>query len=175
MKLMSTEPDNTDAERRRAPSPPDMLRLDSFLPYRLNVLAQVVSEGLARIYSQRFGIGIPEWRIIATLGEFGQMTARDVGAHSRMHKTKVSRAVASLEERGLVERRANEEDRREAFLSLTPAGLKVYAGITPLALGYAERLTEGLAAEDLETLERIIAQLTERSGILQQEPPEIDL
>lgn len=171
MKPMSTKRSIAPALAAAHPS----LQLDTFLPYRLNVLAQVVSEGLARLYSERFGIGIPEWRIIATLGEFGQMTARDVGAHSRMHKTKVSRAVAALEERRLLERRANEQDRREAFLSLTAAGRNVYEAIAPLALNYAEQLTDGLSAEDLATLERIVAQLMARSGILHKEPPEIEL
>ncbi|WP_435370010.1 hypothetical protein, partial [Acinetobacter baumannii] len=68
------------------------LELETFLPYRLNVLASIVSQGLSGIYAKRYGIGDPEWRVMATLGQFGAMTAKDIGGHSHMHKTKVSRA-----------------------------------------------------------------------------------
>ena len=70
------------------------LKLESFLPYRLNVVASLVSQALSRIYASRYGIGVPEWRVVVTLGQYGLMTGKAVGAHSHMHKTKVSRAVA---------------------------------------------------------------------------------
>ena len=56
---------------------------------------------------------------LVTLGQFGVMTGKAIGAHTHMHKTKVSRAVALLEKRKLVVRRANRADMRESFLSLT--------------------------------------------------------
>ena len=68
------------------------IELEHFLPYRLNVVAEAVSRALARLYEKRHGISIAEWRVIATLGQYERMTAKDIGAHSRMHKTKVSRA-----------------------------------------------------------------------------------
>src|SRR5262245_29471419 len=95
------------------------LKLEEFLPYRLNVCAALVSQALSRIYADRYRIGVPEWRVLVTLGQFGAMTAKAIGAHSHMHKTKVSRAVASLESRKLINRRVNRADLREAFLSLT--------------------------------------------------------
>src|SRR5690606_8188553 len=98
------------------------LTLEEFLPYRLNVLAEIVSQSLAKLYERRFGIANPEWRVLATLGQYPRMTAKQVGAHSRMHKTKVSRAVAALEAKGLIERSANADDLRESFLALTAAG-----------------------------------------------------
>ena len=64
------------------------------------------------------------------------MTAKAIGAHSHMHKTKVSRAVALLERRKLVSRRANRADLREAFLSLTPAGRDIYDELAPIALEF---------------------------------------
>jgi MarR family len=98
------------------------LKLEEFLPYRLNVCSSLVSHALSRIYADRYKIGVPEWRVLVTLGQFGAMTAKTIGDHSHMHKTKVSRAVALLERRKLVTRRANRADLREAFLSLTAAG-----------------------------------------------------
>lgn len=138
------------------------LRLEGFLPYRLNVLASEVSHTLARAYGDRFGISIPEWRVLATLGQFGVMTARDIGLHSRMHKTTVSRAVAALETRQLVRRRANRSDLREAFLTLTEQGEEIYFRIVPLARELSERICAGLTAEDRATLDRLIDRLLER-------------
>lgn len=140
---------------------PARLTLARFLPYRLNVAATAVSEGLAGLYSERFGISVPEWRVVSTLGEFSQMTAKQIAAHTRMSKVKVSRAVAALDAKGLLARKSNKEDRREAFLSLSPAGLQVYADIVPLALGYADLLARRLSPEDYATLDRILDKLVD--------------
>src|SRR3984957_3925408 len=112
--------------RRAAEAHAAPLKLEEFLPYRLNVVASLVSQALSRIYVDRYGIGVPEWRILVTLGQFETMTAKAVGAHSHMHKTKVSRAVSTLERRKLIVRRENRDDRREALLSLTTAGRTIY-------------------------------------------------
>jgi len=91
-----------------------------------------------------------------------------------MHKTKVSRAISALDERGLIERRSNEEDRREAFVSLSREGLEVYDAIVPIALGFAERLTDGVPQEDLAAFSRVIEHLMQRCAALHEEPPAID-
>src|SRR5476651_1576611 len=100
----------TTDSAQRAPVPSanaGALRIEEFLPYRLNVCANLVSQALSRIYSDCYKIGVPEWRVLVTLGQFGLMTAKAIGAHTQMHKTKVSRAVALLERRKWVTRRAN--------------------------------------------------------------------
>ena len=76
----------------KVPSKP-VLKLSAFLPYRLNHLAETVSRSFSRIYADTYGIGIPEWRVLATLGEYKAMTARDISQATSMHKTKVSRAI----------------------------------------------------------------------------------
>jgi DNA-binding MarR family transcriptional regulator len=139
------------------------LRLEAFLPYRLNVLASTVSQALSKIYSQRYGIGVPEWRVIATLGEFGSMTGKSIGAHSHMHKTKVSRAVANLEKRKLVVRRTNRADQREAFVTLTPAGCAMYEDLAPIALAFVDNLLQTIDRGDLAAFDRTVSLLTERS------------
>lgn len=102
--------------------------------------------------------------MLVTLGEFGMMTAKAIGTHSCMHKTKVSRAVALLERRKLVARRANRADLREAFLSLTPAGRDVYNDLAPSALGFAEQLLSVVDAADRAALDRALKKLIERSS-----------
>ena len=142
------------------------LKLEEFLPYRLNVCAHLVSQALSRIYAERHKIGVPEWRVLVTLGQFGQMTAKAIGAHTQMHKTKVSRAVALLERRKWVTRRANRADLRELFLSLTPAGREVYDELTPIALDFVRQLMDTVDAADRAALDRALKKLTERSAQL---------
>ncbi len=145
------------------------LDLDRFLPYRLNVLAALTSEGVARLYSRQFGVSIPEWRILATLGDQDRLTAHAIGAHSQMHKTKVSRAVGDLISRGLVRREINKNDLREAFLSLTGEGRAVYDAIVPLALSYEVRLLEDLSDTERAAVESAMSTLTRRSRTLLEE------
>jgi DNA-binding MarR family transcriptional regulator len=142
------------------------LKLDTFLPYRLNVCAHLVSTALSSIYSERYKIGVPEWRVLVTLGEFDMMTAKAIGVHSHMHKTKVSRAVTLLERRKLVARRANRADLREAFLSLTPAGREIYAELAPSALEFARQMMEAIDPADREAFCRALRRLRERSETL---------
>jgi DNA-binding MarR family transcriptional regulator len=158
----------TDESAQSAPGYADqaMLKLEEFLPYRLNVCASLVSQALSRIYAERYKIGVPEWRVLVTLGQFGMMTAKAIGIHSHMHKTKVSRAVALLEGHKLVSRRANRADLREAFLSLTPAGRNVYSELAPIALVFVRQLMDTVDAADRAALDRALKKLTERSSQL---------
>lgn len=142
------------------------LKLEEFLPYRLNVVASLVSQALSRIYSERYGIGVPEWRVLVTLGQYGVMTGKQIGAHSHMHKTKVSRAVALLEKRKLLARRANRADLRESLLSLTAAGRVIYDDLAPSALEFARRLMDVVEPADRAGFDRALKQLSERSAAL---------
>jgi DNA-binding MarR family transcriptional regulator len=154
-------------------SPPAqaLLKLEDFLPHRLNVLSSLISQALTGVYG-RYSIGIPEWRVLVTLGENGVMTGKAIGAQTHMHKTKVSRAVAQLEQRKLVTRRANRADLRESFLTLTPAGRSVYEELAPSALDYMDRLFQVVAPADRPAFDRAMKELTRRSAelIAQREP-----
>ena len=154
------------AAEPRGPAEQAPLKLEQFLPYQLNVVASLTSQALSRVYARRYGIGVPEWRVLVTLGQYGVMTGKAIGAHTHMHKTKVSRAVAFLEQRKLVVRRANREDMREAFLSLTAAGRAMYQELAPHALDFAQRLTEILTPADAEAFSRALKQITARSAEL---------
>lgn len=145
------------------------LRLDAFLPYRLAMLAEQVSQSLARLYSDRYGITNPEWRVLAALGEHGTMTSTEIGRNSRMHKTKVSRAVAELEKKSLITRETSPDDMRVAYLTLTPQGSDTYRELVPLAVRFGDRLAGGLSAEETAVLERVLTSLMERSDEIAQE------
>ncbi|MBF9197324.1 MarR family winged helix-turn-helix transcriptional regulator [Microvirga terrestris] len=134
------------------------LQLEQFLPYRLNRIAGAVSQEFRSVYGPHHDLTIPEWRVLATLGQFEAMSAKAIGLHSAMHKTKVSRAVRALEERRWLRRRSSEEDRREEILTLTTLGQKAYQEIVPKALAFERRLLDELgpkAERLLEALERL--------------------
>ena len=123
------------------------LALESFLPYRLNRIAAAVSQDFRSIYGPHHDLTIPEWRVLATLGQSEKISAKEIGRHSSMHKTKVSRAVRALEERRWLTRRESEEDRREEILSLTAQGRKVYNDIVPKALAFEKQILDRLGSE----------------------------
>lgn len=142
------------------------LKLEEFLPYQLNVASNLVSQALSRIYVERYGIGVPEWRVLVTLGQFGVMTGKAVGAHSHMHKTKVSRAVANLEKGKLVQRRSNKSDLRESLLSLTPEGRAIYDDLAPGARDFADHLLDAIAPADRPAFARALDDLIKRAMTL---------
>jgi len=144
---------------RTAPGPLD---LDRFLPYRLDILAEGVSRALSRIYQDKYRLGVPEWRVLAHLGQYAPITARDIGAHSRMHKTKVSRAVAELETLGFLTRSGSDEDRREELLSLTAKGRSAYADLAPKAADFAQHLLDDLSASERRLLDGAIDRLLKK-------------
>ncbi|MDW6024125.1 MarR family transcriptional regulator [Mesorhizobium sp. BAC0120] len=117
-----------------------ILSLEDFLPYRLNRLAEAVSRDFSKLYRERYGLTRPEWRVLATLGEFPTMTATEIGTHSSMHKTKVSRAVVELERHGWLTRKTDDADRRVEHLALTKAGRGVYREMVPVANAFQARL-----------------------------------
>ena len=123
------------------------LALESFLPYRLNRIAAAVSQDFRSVYGPHHDLTIPEWRVLATLGQSEKISAKEIGRHSSMHKTKVSRAVRALEERRWLTRRESEEDRREEILSLTAQGRKVYNDIVPKALAFEKQILDRLGAD----------------------------
>jgi len=137
----------------------DVLELERFLPYRLNRLAEAVSRDFARTYRERLGLTRPEWRLLATLGQFGTMTATAVGAHSAMHKTKVSRAVAALEKRGWLARATDADDRRIERLTLTSRGAATYRDMVPVAKAFEVRIDAMLGKQERAALARGLAAL----------------
>ena len=137
------------------------LVLDDFIPYRLSVTSNLVSDVIARTYEALFGLTIPEWRLIAVVAEAGAITQQAIGATTRMDKVTVSRAAIALAGRGLMARRPHPDDRRSHLLSLTDAGRQLYAAIAPKALALEEqifsKLDAGEVAAFVATLRRIEA------------------
>lgn len=138
--------------------------LERFLPYLLNQAAEASSKSFHATYKAAYGMTRTQWRVLANLGKFGSMTARDICAISHIEKTKVSRAVAALEGEGLLTRATSPHDRRAAVLSLTPRGREAYADLGQRGLAYdtalRARIGPDIAAELDDLLRRIIAEGT---------------
>ena len=118
--------------------------LYGFTPYRLAVAAKRTSEELARQYRDRFGISIPEWRVLVHLAHSGKVSVRDIEARVAMEKYEVSRAAKRLREAGLIERKENPDDRRLIILTLTPKGRDMMAELLPMARTHQEELEQRL-------------------------------
>ncbi len=133
--------------------------LDDFLPYRLSIVTNRISQAFAKRYSEAFGLAVPEWRVMAVLGNFAPLTANQLCQRTAMDKVKVSRAVASLVAAGHVRKGANPADRRSTLLSLTPKGRRTYRRIVPQALDLEAALTSALAPGERDALAATLAKL----------------
>ena len=138
------------------------LALEGFLPYRLARAAEIISRQFATLYRDRHGLTRPEWRTLATIGQFNRITATEIGAHSSMHKTKVSRAIRALEERKWITRQVDQTDRRVEHIELTREGRTHYRDLVALARSYEARLVEMLGEIGAAELEAGISAIETR-------------
>ena len=147
--------------RKRSESTSDgaTLHLTRFLPYRLSVLSNTVSHTVAKLYEKRFGITIPEWRIIAVLGGGETLSAGEIAQRTAMDKVQVSRAISRMLDSALILRESGDSDRRKALLTLTPKALDIYTQIVPLALAYEAQLTSALTEEEAALLDRLLSKM----------------
>jgi DNA-binding MarR family transcriptional regulator len=143
-----------------------LIKLESFLPYRLSVLANVTSNAIAAAYEERFGLTIPEWRVIAVLMRHPGLSAREVAGKSRMDAVAVSRAVNRLLRAGRLRRAVAPDDRRRSILQVSAAGAVVYRGVAPLALEFERSLLETLTSAERAALDRLLGALTQRAEAL---------
>ncbi|MBP7705379.1 MAG: winged helix-turn-helix transcriptional regulator [Caulobacter sp.] len=134
------------------------LALDDYLPFRLSVASNGVSRLIARAYEDRFGLSIPQWRLMAVLAE-ETLTPQAIVARTAMDKVTVSRAAQGLVTRHLVARKASPSDGRSHTLGLTETGRRLYAEIAPLALAYEAALLAGLAPAEVAQLKRLLQRL----------------
>ncbi len=140
------------------------LDLDRFMPYRLSVLTNRVSSAIARHYSQRFSLSIPERRVNAVLGQTPGLSAREVAQRTAMDKVQVSRAGQSLLAAKRLRRVAHARDGRIAHLSLSARGQAIYDEVVPLALALEEQFLSVLSAEERKSLDALLTKLSARAA-----------
>jgi DNA-binding MarR family transcriptional regulator len=154
---------STNADARSAAQLPAStvrkLRLGDYVPYRLSVAANAVSQLIARAYEDRFGLSVPEWRLIAVLADEGPLTPQGLCERTVMDKVTVTRAAQGLVRRRLARREPNASDGRSHRLRLTSTGTDLHRRIAPLALDYERQLLAGLGAHEIERLKRQLRRL----------------
>jgi DNA-binding MarR family transcriptional regulator len=138
--------------------------LESFLPYLLNQAAEATSKSFQASYKATYGMTRTQWRVLANLGKFGSMTARDICAISHIEKTKVSRAVSALEEDLLLSRAVSPQDRRAEILSLTDRGREVFADLGQKAIEYDLALRAQIGPEIAAQLDELLRSIVAESG-----------
>jgi DNA-binding MarR family transcriptional regulator len=142
------------------------LILEDFLPYRLAILSHTVSSLIARVYDKRFGLTIPEWRVIAIVGRFPGLSAVEVAERTMLDKVAVSRAVTKLIKAGRIDREFADADRRRSILTLSEDGRKVHNEVAPLALEMEQDLLHGLNDEQIAILNTVIERLLARARLI---------
>ena len=145
----------------------ETLDLERFLPYRLSVLSNTLSQAIAGAYEQRFDLSIPEWRVMAVVARYPKISAVDVVSRTAMDKVAVSRAVNRLVEAGRLLRRHDASDRRRVHLQLSPAGRAVYRKVVPVARSYERALADALTAKELDALNALLGKLLARARDLE--------
>ena len=140
------------------------LNLKDFLPYRLSIVTNRISASFARLYSEKFNLSIPEWRVMAVLGQQPGLSADEVCSETEMDKVPVSRAVSKLLDKGLLRREFSGRDRRRSILCLSEAGYGMYAQIVPLALSYEAELKAVLTPREQSQLEKLLDKLSLEGG-----------
>ncbi len=146
---------------------PTTLKLDQFLPYRLSIASNAVSEAVAVAYRTLFGLRIPEWRLVAVLAEDGPMSQQALCGRTRMDKVTVSRAAIGLADRRLVERTPNPEDQRSHLLGLSAEGWALYEQVAPKALELERRIFEGIAPDEIAALRAMLDRLEAATAALE--------
>lgn len=149
--------------------PGTQTRLSDFMPYRMAITSNAVSGLIAGEYRSEFGLKIPEWRIMAVLGDAGPLTQRDLVRATLMDKVAVNRACKVLEDRGLLQRSPNEQDGRSHHLELTAAGADLHAQIWPQAVDMYQKIFSSISAREQEKLGAILGKLLKAARALEGE------
>ena len=139
--------------------PHKKLSLDAFLPYRLSVLSNRISRAIADGYEERFQLTLPEWRVMAILGEEPNISANQVGEKTAMDKVAVSRAVNRLIKLKRIERHFSDQDKRRSVLALSEIGHEIYQEIIPIALRYEANILEHFTADEKKQLDTLLQKL----------------
>ncbi|WP_390911938.1 MarR family transcriptional regulator [Pseudosulfitobacter sp. SM2401] len=133
--------------------------LKDFLPYLLAQAAEQTSVEFQYFYKTKYGMLRTEWRVLFHLGRYGSMTAKEICDRARLHKTKVSRAVAALQDKRFLTREQQEKDRRHETLGLTRAGQVAYADLSQAAQRFDRKMVADFTPEEAEVLRRCLIRI----------------
>ena len=145
-----------------------ILTLERYLPYRLSILSNKVSGIIAQTYKSKFALSITEWRIMAVLGEYPEISADEVSARTQIEKSILSRAISKLLSRRLISRSFDKEDKRRSILTLTKTGLSVYDEMVPISYQYEQQLLKCFSTREREQFSQLIDRLYQHAQALDE-------
>ena len=140
------------------------LILEQFIPYRLSILTNIISSSLSDTYKEKFQLSITEWRILAVLGEYPGVSADEVSTKTQMEKSSLSRAIAKLIRRKLIQREFSQIDQRRSILTLTESGLSIYNKVVPLAVEFERQLLKCFSGSEYEHFSKLLERLFQHVG-----------
>ena len=140
------------------------LILEQFIPYRLSILTNIISSSLSDTYKEKFQLSITEWRILAVLGEYPGVSADEVSTKTQMEKSSLSRAIAKLIRRKLIQRVFSQIDQRRSILTLTESGLSIYNKVVPLAVEFERQLLKCFSGSEYEQFSKLLERLFQHVG-----------
>ncbi|MEQ5766044.1 MarR family winged helix-turn-helix transcriptional regulator [Halomonas sp. H33-56] len=158
------------SRKRETPTSSGLPHLDllQFLPYRLNSLADRLSQALSQMYAERYQLTIAQWRVLAWLSHLDELSAKQIAQATRMDKVRISRAVQALEERGLIRRTPSPSDQRVQHLRLTEAGQALLADLIPDALQWEADVVATLSVGEYRDLMSVMGKLERQLDRLEQ-------
>ena len=131
----------------------------SWFAFRFNYLSLRYNIPLYGSIERRYGLVRPQVAVIYSLGLRDQVTARDIGISYGFPKNTLSRAIVSLEKRGLITRQRHPSDKRSWLLSLTAAGRKIFEDTLPRFVHVQDEMLKPLTPRERETLSVLLAKI----------------
>lgn len=144
---------------------PDLRGYERALPITL-LRAREATMRLFKPYVDQAGLTLPQWRVIRALAEGGAHDAAELAEKCAVLPPSLSRIIAHLQDRGLIQREKGERDARRLSLTLTDEGRTLFDAIAPMSeVVYleletrfgAERMARLLA--DLDDLREVASEM----------------
>ncbi|WP_324132924.1 MarR family winged helix-turn-helix transcriptional regulator [Bosea sp. (in: a-proteobacteria)] len=141
----------------------DVLDLGGYVPYFLTAISNTWSRSSSRLYLERFGIGVTEWRVMSQLAIEPGIPAQRICEVIALDKGAVSRSAAALVAAGHVAERPDTRDARRQLLELTASGYGLHDQLIALATAREQLMLEGFSPQEraqlLDFLRRMQARL----------------
>jgi len=101
---------------------------------------------------REYNVTEPQWRVLRVINDRGATDATGLAEISLLHAPSVTRILKDLEERKLIVRESDANDRRRTMLALSPAGREVVRGTSRNMMRVLREYSDRFGPERLERL-----------------------
>ena len=137
--------------------------------YRLLLVSKMIDRETASSLQREFSLSLPEWRVLAFVCGLGSASASEIGQAAEIDRAEISRAVAKLEGKGLIERNGDNQNRKRLIISATDSGMKLFTSVRTRRREYSRQVLKGLSEQECDmlsnALERIALTVIENRNI----------